>query len=79
MLKKHNNISPGIIIYYRRRPYALGGVGMQIFYIRKSTVRWVIAVVVAIILAIIIWKIFALDAQQSQDTLMVAQLVRIIN
>ncbi len=52
---------------------------MQIFYIRKSTVKWVIAVVVAIILAIIIWKIFALDAQQSQDTLMVAQLVRIIN
>jgi len=52
---------------------------MQIFYIRKSTVRWVIAIVVAIILAITIWKILGLDAQQSQNTLMVAQIDRIIN
>jgi len=52
---------------------------MQIFYIRKSTVKWVIAIAVVIILAIIIWRIFGLDAQQSQNTLMVAQIDRIIN
>ncbi|MFY9176779.1 MAG: hypothetical protein WBI74_10075 [Caldicoprobacterales bacterium] len=52
---------------------------MQIFYIRKRTVRWLITILVVIVLAIILWRMFGLDAQQSQNTLMVAQIDRIIN
>lgn len=58
---------------------AVGGVGMRIFYFRKNMLKWVVAIVVVIILAIILWRVFGLDAHQSQSTLMVAQINRIIN
>lgn len=52
---------------------------MQIFYFRKNTLKWMIAIVVIVILAFIIWRIFGMDSQQSQGTLMVAQLNTILN
>ena len=52
---------------------------MQIFYFRKSTLKWVVAIVTIIILAIILWRVFGLETHQSQSTLMVAQIDRMIN
>ncbi|NLI61043.1 MAG: hypothetical protein GX375_06385 [Clostridiales bacterium] len=52
---------------------------MQIFYFRKKTLRWLVTIVVVIILAIILWRIFGLNTQQAKSTLIVAQIDRMIN
>jgi len=52
---------------------------MQIFYFRKNTLKWVVAILVVIILAVILWRVFGMDMQQSESTLMVAQIDRMIN
>jgi uncharacterized protein YpmB len=47
---------------------------MQIFYFRKNTLKWLIAIIAVIIIAVLLSWIFGSDAQQSQSTLMVAQI-----
>lgn len=47
---------------------------MQIFYFRKNTLKWLVAVIAVIVIAFVLWWIFGTDAQQSQSTLMVAQI-----
>lgn len=58
---------------------AVGGVGMQIFYFRKNTFKWVILVAVIVIISIILFWAFGTRGQQSESTLMITQMKKIFH
>ncbi|NLJ41057.1 MAG: hypothetical protein GX352_05530 [Clostridiales bacterium] len=52
---------------------------MQIFYFRKKRIKWVVAVIVIVVLGFIIWRLLGAGSQQSEETLMIAHIVRMNN